>query len=135
MVLKLDTGGQDELHATPFAQHLRLAALPHGVRPLGHPQIDFALLAHATPATQQASPQAVWPAAQQQFLAGLVHAPPAGQQASPHTFVPAGQPGSASPRKGFRTAAPTAAAAAAPMPFSTPRRLVCRAIFFARSSN
>jgi hypothetical protein len=129
-----DAGAHPGLQACPAGQHLRLAPLPHGVVPAGHPHRPWFRFTHATPEAQQLVPHGVVPFGQQQDVAALVHVPPAGQHPSPHTGLPAGHV-TAAPRNGRRRAAPAAAAAVAPSTLSAPRRDVRCAIAFATSSN
>ena len=99
---------QVELATLPHATPLWQQALPHGVVPAGQPQCPVLVSRQATPLVQQQLPQGVVPAA---------------QGAAPADVGPV-QSGGAYARKGLRTLAATAAPAAAPNIFSTPRREV-----------
>jgi hypothetical protein len=112
------------LHAIPDGQHVG----PHGVVPAGQQQAPAGLvLVQVSALPQQREPQRAVPAGQPQVaVLALAHATPAGQQlgplvVEPHGVVPAGQ-AAASARKGFRTAAATPAASAAPVVRSMRRR-------------
>jgi hypothetical protein len=116
-------------------QHVRLAPLPHGVVPDGHPHVLDAASVQATPFVQHVVPHGVVPAGQQQTVFGSEHVWPFWQQPLPHAGAPAGQPTVASPRNGRSTVAAVAAAAAVTIPFNSVRREFGTAIARARSSN
>jgi hypothetical protein len=88
----LEGGAQPEVQAVPAGQHVRLAPLPHGVVPLGQPQMLLARSTQATPFAQQETPQGVEPFGQQQPPGGCEHVSPVLQQYSPHVAAPDGQP-------------------------------------------
>jgi hypothetical protein len=102
--------------AVPFWQH----AEPHGVERIGQPQTPFVASRQAIPVSQQHGPH------------GVVLTP---QGDGPTLVGPEQVTGTASLRKGLRTVAAVAAAAAAPIILRTLRRLWPAAMARARPSN
>ena len=108
-------------HAVPAGQHVGLVVVPHGVVPAGQPHTSREASRQATPLSQQCPPHGVVPGGQQHALAGPrsagvedEHVYFFGQQALPQTWRPSGQVTAVAAPSGLSTAAPTAAAAAAP---------------------
>jgi hypothetical protein len=80
-----DANGHRDEHAWPAAQHLRLAPVPQGVVPDGHPHRPLLALTHATPLWQQFVPHGVVPFAQQHDVEAFTQMPPWGQHPAPQT--------------------------------------------------
>jgi hypothetical protein len=74
-------------HVDPAGQHRVLAPVPHGVVPLGQPQMPLFLLRHATPDLQQDVPQGVSPGQQQVTVAGSEQVSFLGQQPCPQNVL------------------------------------------------
>ncbi|MCU1449379.1 MAG: hypothetical protein JWP02_1549 [Acidimicrobiales bacterium] len=121
---RVEAEGQPEPHVWPAGQQVRLAPLPHGVVPAGHPQRPCDADWHATPALQQRGPHGVVPLGQQHELDGSEQVPPFGQHPWPQATDPAGQVTASALLKGRKKAAAAAAAPVAPSTFKAPRREV-----------
>jgi hypothetical protein len=127
-------------HAAPAGQQVILEPLPHGLLPAAHPQRPRLRSRQATPALQQFGPHAVVPAGQQQDLPEPIweQVVPDGQQKFPQRGPPPGQNPEAAVAapNGFRTAAPTAAAAAVPKALRAWRRVdVVARVWVSRSKD
>jgi hypothetical protein len=91
VVFRLQADTQPPLpQELPLGQHVRLAPLPQGVRPAGHPQTPLVRSAQATPDLQHTAPHGVVPAGQQNPMAGSEQVPV--QQPEPQLVWPEGQP-------------------------------------------
>ena len=129
-------------HAVPAGQHVGLVLVPHGVVPAGQPHTSREASRQATPLSQQCRPHGAVPGGQQHAVATLAsdgveneHVYFFGQQVLPQAWRPSGQVTAVAAPRGLTTAAPTAAAAAAPNTLRACRLLEVLAIARVRRSN